>query len=201
MDPVEEFLEHHGIKGQKWGIRNKKKSSEEKHPWSKKKKTTVILGSAVAVAAITAGAIYAKKHYGVPVSGLPKSLEGAKFTEAMVKEPTDIIHATRGKHRGFGILRHGGINNPVAEMDKAFGGNESAGYFKRYGDHLEKVAGSFPDPQGRKDFAGRTIPHVVILPKGMSEGVNNIDDLQKKAWPLIKDTFNALHGSAFDARK
>lgn len=201
-DAVNAFLEHHGVKGQKWGLRNKGKSSNEKKPWSTQKKATVILGSVAAVATITAGAIFAKKHFGVSVKNLPKSLEGAKFAEGLVKEPTDVIHATRGKHSGFGFLRRGGINNPVGEIEKAFGGQErSAPYFKRYGDNLEKVAGVFNDPHGRKDFAGRTIPHEVILPKHLSEGVHNIDDLQKKAWPLIKNTFNALHDSAFDARK
>lgn len=201
-ETIDDFLEHHGIKGQKWGIRNKKNPSDEKKPWSNKKRATVILGSAAAVAAITVGAVYVKKHFGVSVKDLPKSPKAAKFVEELVKEPTDVIHATRGKHSGFGFLRRGGINNPVGELEKALGGQErSAPYFKRYGDNLEKVVGVFNDPHGRKDFAGRTIPHEVILPKHLSEGVHNVDDLQAKAWPLIKNTFNALHDSAFDARK
>lgn len=41
MNGTEEFLEHHGIKGQKWGIRNKSKASADHTEASKFKKKPI----------------------------------------------------------------------------------------------------------------------------------------------------------------
>ena len=46
---------------------------------------------------------------------------------------------------------------------------------------------------GRKDRSGRVIPHTIILPKSMSADVNSVDDLMKKAWPLLKDDFASFY--------
>src|SRR6478609_6785141 len=45
----------------------------------------------------------------------------------------------------------------------------------------------------RKDAAGRTIPHEVIIPKSMSEGINNLDDVVSKIWPMLKPEHDAMY--------
>ncbi len=54
-------LYHHGIKGQRWGIRrfNKKESSDKKKSNSKKK---VAAGLTIASAGIVAGSLWLKNH-------------------------------------------------------------------------------------------------------------------------------------------
>ena len=195
---VYDFLEHHGIRGMRWGVRKStSNSSEESKPgWSNRKKAVVILGSAAAAGAILAGGLYAKKHFGVPVNKVTDSASGKKLTEALAKEPINIVHSSRGKKVGFQFLNRGGLDDPLKEFESAglhTSIGERDGYFKRYGKNLEKVAATFNDPDGRKDFAGRIIPHQVMLPESLAKGVSSNEDAKNVAWPLIKDTFEALY--------
>lgn len=195
-----EFLQHFGVKGQKWGVRKAEPTSstdsktEPKTGMSKKRKAAIIIGSAVGVAAIAAGALYAKKHMGVPLSSISSSAKGEAVAKAMAKEPTSIVHAARGRFFGWGFPQHGGLANPLAEYDKSGLVNASGEtFFNRYGDRKEKVAARFLDPEGRKDISGRKIFHDVMLPEDLSVGVNSHQDAQAKVWPMIKDTYNALY--------
>jgi uncharacterized protein (UPF0333 family) len=200
------YIEHFGTKGMRWGVRNapKNASKSEKQKIDRKrsnvKKASIILGSVAAVGAIGAGAYYAKKHFGAKVSDMPKSAESIKkFADSMAKEPVGIVHASRGRNRGFTFPQRGGLNNPLKEYDTSGLSNiNSTTSFKRYGDANEKIAARFLDPIGRKDESGRIIPHDVMLPKSMSKGVNSIDDVVKVAWPHIKDVFGALYESKPD---
>ena len=67
------------------------------------------------------------------------------------------------------------------------------GYFKRYGERSEKVAATFYDPPGRKDFSGRTISHNVMIPEHLAKGINNHEDAVKVAWPLLKNMYDVLY--------
>jgi len=62
---VEDFLEHHGVKGQKWGIRNVQQELHDlktKIDKNKKLKTGLKIGGGIAaVAAVAAGAIVADR--------------------------------------------------------------------------------------------------------------------------------------------
>lgn len=187
IQQVEDFLSHHGVKGQRWGIRNENKRNKQKN-------AAIILGSAAAVTAITVGAIFAKKHFGVSATNLPKASPVVKnFAESMANEPVDILHASRGREKGFMFLRDGGVTNKLQEFDSAGFGDSPSGYFKRYGSRGEKVAVTFDDPEGRKDRSGRIIPHNVILPESMTKNVHNAKDAEKVAWPLIQDLFRAMY--------
>jgi gas vesicle protein len=65
-DEVDEFLEHFGTKGMKWGVRNQRTTSDEKPKMSAKKK--VLIG--VAVAGTAAAALIIAKKSGVSVSSI-----------------------------------------------------------------------------------------------------------------------------------
>lgn len=199
-EEVYAYLEHHGIKGQKWGVRKQQTSNESNKSggWSNKKKAAVILGSAAVAAGLIVGGVYAKKHFGVKTSDIKGSSETAKkFAQSLAKEPVAIVHSSRGHSKGFHFLQRGGLDNPLKELERAgVGDSTPVGTFKRYGDNLEKVYASFHDPLGRKDAAGRLIPHEVFLPESLAKGVNNHDEAVKKAWPLIKDTYDAMYKSS-----
>lgn len=194
------YIEHFGVKGMHWGVRKEKSNASKKHSFSKKK-AAVIIGSAVGIAAIAIGAAYAQRYLGsVPdlkISDVHIPEAAKKFSSSMAKEPVGIVHAARGRSKGWTFPQHGGLSNPISEYDKAgFSKFESeTTLFHRYGDRQEKVAARFVDPYGRKDFSGRPILHEVMLPESLAKNANNLSEAIHLAWPLIKDTFQALYES------
>lgn len=192
------YLEHHGIKGMQWGVRKQQSSSQKKSSgMSTKKKVAFGLGAAGLAAGIAVGAIYAKKHFGVSTSSIKDVTSGKKLAESLIEEPTGVMHSSRGIDKGFHFLQNGGLKNPLKELEAAgVGDSTPVGAFKRYGKNAEKVYVSFYDPLGRKDAAGRVIPHGVHLPKHLAEGINTQEDAVNRAWPLIKDSFDAMYKSS-----
>jgi hypothetical protein len=164
------------------------------------KKAAIITGSAMGVAAIAVGSVFAARYLGSSGSlSAANATVGApvkKFAQSMAEEPIGIVHAARGKHHGFTFPGRGGLTDPLIEYDKAgFHTLQDAkgAAFKRYGDRLEKIAAKYPDPAGRLDRSGRGIFHEVMLPESMAKMVNNVDDVVDVTWPLIKDKYDALY--------
>jgi len=89
-----------------------------------------------------------------------------------------LIWATRGRNWGFRFLRDGGFADPLPEYDAAFaviGAGTSA--LSRVG---TTVAVRFPDPLGRKDSAGRVIPHDLVVFPPLSDQIETVDDALDK---------------------
>lgn len=206
-----EALEHFGVKGMKWGVRKADDSMGDRAPTQKtdaektaaRKATAkkVAIGTGVLIAAAGAAFVAYKLHQNgsLSLSSVKKATKATtpatkSAVKKVVQEPVDIIHASRGKNHGFMFLRQGGLSSTLGEYDRAgFSSTEAREFFKRYGTNNEKVAARFPDPLGRKDFAGRTIPHEVIVPASMSHGIHNIQDVIEKIWPHLKLAHDALY--------
>jgi hypothetical protein len=201
---VDEFLAHYGVRGMRWGVRRDKESSgansdkAESSGMSRQKKAAIVLGSVFAVAAVGAGAYYAKQHFGVSVSSIPTPKDSTrKFTESLAREPVGIIHSSRGRNRGYAFLRDGGVDglDQFMSEEAGFGGGQNHGFFRRFGPDEGQIAATFRDPLGRRDRAGRDIVHDVVLPRSMAQDVRSIDDVQRVAWPQIRDLFGAFYES------
>lgn len=193
----EEALSHFGVKGMKWGQRKSdisassdprpKRTPEEKKALAKK----VAMGTGALI--LAAGTAYAmhelKQKGGMPVSKASSNSKGKKVVDNILKDPTSVILASKSKHTGFEFFKDGQSPSPLDEMIKGFNGdiNKNTGFFNRY---EGKIAANFDDPKGRKDRSGRVIPHSVIIPKSMTDGINNLDDVIQKIWPIVEPSYN-----------
>lgn len=185
---VDEWLAHYGVKGQRWGVVREKDSSEK---MSRNKKLAIAGGVVLGAAAIAAGAYYLKSN--------PKLVNQVVKDIPKPEEPTSIIHVSRGKHNGYRPLLNGGVKSPTAQFINAAiqnGVDPNGGVvdsFVRFGERNEKIFANFKDPKGRKDFAGRTITHDVILPELKSIGLKTFDEIKDLAWSEIKDTYESFY--------
>lgn len=199
---VEEFLAHHGVKGQKWGVRKKEESSgDESSSEDKKltdaekkaraKKVAIGVGALLVVAGAGAVAYQLHKNGKLPMSSLKKASKPPAAVKKVLQEPTSILHTSRGKNKGFRFYQQGGTPDYFNLWSRHF---EAHG-FQREGDIFEKlpngmVAAAFADPKGRKDAAGRVIPHQVLVPGYLTKGINTLSDVVKEIWPMLEDAYN-----------
>ncbi len=98
-----------------------------------------------------------------------------------------FIWATRGRTWGFRFLRDCGFDDPLEVYQDAFAG---------FGDRREGwqrldagVVLRFPDPEGRRDAAGRKIPHDLVLFDRWADGVDSLEAGIRRIWPEISDEF------------
>ena len=104
-----------------------------------------------------------------------------------------LIWATRGRNWGFRFLRDGGFADPLPEYDAAFAGiGTGTSAYYRVG---TTVAVRFPDPLGRKDSAGRVIPHELVVFPPLSNQVETVDDALEKVWPLVAEEYETAWNS------
>ena len=54
------------------------------------------------------------------------------------------------------------------------------------------VALRFPDPQGRKDRAGRVIPHEFVVLGELALSIDSVEVGRDKVWPLVEDEFSRV---------
>lgn len=99
----------------------------------------------------------------------------------------NLVWATRGRSWGFRFLLKGGYSDPLPVYERAFEGTEGQTTLCRRVDEL--VALRLPDPQGRRDQAGRPIPHDIVVLPPLADDVRSVDDGQRLVWPLLADTF------------
>ena len=188
--PLDEaLLEHFGVKGMKWGVRKERTSAEKK---ALAKKVALGVGTLLVVAGAAIAVQQLRKKGNVSIASAPRKVaEGKKIAAKILSEPIDVIHGTRGKNKGFTFLKKGGVPTFLEEYETMFGVDSSeSNIFKRQGG---KIGASFLDPDGKKDFAGRVIPHQIIIPKSMTQGINSLDDVKSKIWPLLKDQYESYY--------
>ena len=98
-----------------------------------------------------------------------------------------LIWATRGRFWGFRFLLNGGLIDPLAEYEGAFAGlgDEPVGWRRA----AESVAMRFSDPLGRRDSAGRVIPHEFVVSGERANEIHSLDDGIGLVWPLVADAY------------
>jgi len=118
----------------------------------------------------------------------------------------NLIWATRGRSWGFRFLLDGGQRDPLELYEYAFSGAERETEVYQVKDGL--VAIRFLDPEGRRDSAGRLIPHdiVALSPMALSpvalspvtlppaiERINSAADAVEKIWPQLAEAYRVLY--------
>ena len=66
--------------------------------------------------------------------------------------------------------------------------DEPSTWHRAYG----KVALRFPDPSGRRDAAGRVIPHEFVVLGDIAEGINSVESGLRQIWPLVADAYERV---------
>ncbi|MGP0223595.1 hypothetical protein [Paenarthrobacter sp. NCHU4564] len=98
-----------------------------------------------------------------------------------------FIWATRGKTWGFRFLRTAGQPNPLELYEKAFQGEMDAP--ETFQTNADTIAIRVPDPEGRRDAAGRVIPHEFVLFKPLPREVISAEEAFQLVWPEVKEDF------------
>lgn len=103
----------------------------------------------------------------------------------------ELIWATRGRSWGFRFLLDGGLPDPLPEYERVFAGieDEPTAWRRAAG----KAALRFPDPDGRRDTAGRVIPHEFVVPGDLANGIQTADEGRQQVWPLVEEAYARVH--------
>jgi hypothetical protein len=98
-----------------------------------------------------------------------------------------LVWATRGRSWGFRFLLDGGFADPLQSYERAFAGTVGESTVcRRVG---TQVALRFPDPLGRRDEAGRVIPHDIVVLSPLADDVRSVEDGRRLIWPRLADVF------------
>jgi hypothetical protein len=101
-----------------------------------------------------------------------------------------LIWATRGRTWGFRFLLDAGQSDPLPAYERAFGDLSDAP--TAWHRQNEEVALRIPDPLGRRDSAGRVIPHEFVLFGDLAVAVDSVEDGLKMVWPLVSEMYAAV---------
>ena len=98
-----------------------------------------------------------------------------------------IIWATRGRTWGFRFLLDAGLSDPLPEYERAFADlrDEPTTWRRLH----ELVAVRISDPLGRRDSAGRIIPHEFVVYGDLAATVESVDDGLHRVWPLVSKVY------------
>jgi hypothetical protein len=106
------------------------------------------------------------------------------------EEKPGFIWATRGRTWGFRFLRRGGLEDPLGVYEDTFSqvGDQPEAW-RRLDD---KVALRFPDPDDRRDAAGRVIPHDFVLLGPWAEGITSLEDGRQRIWHEVAGEYESV---------
>ncbi len=101
--------------------------------------------------------------------------------------PEALIWATRGRSWGFRFLLNGGQPDPLLDYERSFADlqDEPTTYRRTAG----KVALRFTDPLGRRDTAGRVIPHDFVVSGDLANKIESVEDGLQQIWPLVAGAY------------
>lgn len=103
---------------------------------------------------------------------------------------SDFIWATRGRTWGFRFLRRGGLEDPLGLYEEAFSqvGDQPEAWHRV----ADMVALRFPDPEGRRDAAGRVIPHDFVLFGHWADLVSSLEEGRERVWREVGNEFQSV---------
>lgn len=105
-----------------------------------------------------------------------------------------LIWATRGRTWGFRFLLDAGLGDPLPAYDEAFSGlTDAPDVWARKG---QAVAVRLADPEGRRDSAGRVIPHEFVALGPLAESVSSVEDALTHLWPLVEGAYRRVWEAA-----
>lgn len=107
--------------------------------------------------------------------------------------PTQFIWATRGRSWGFRFLVDAGFDDPLPEYERAFAG--LADHHTAWHREDGRLALRFPDPPGRRDAAGRVIPHEFVVFDDLAGHIRSVDDGIQRIWPLVEHVYARIWDS------
>jgi len=107
--------------------------------------------------------------------------------------PRGVIWATRGRTWGFRFLLDGGLPNPLAEYERVFGDlkDEPTAWVQTAG----RVGLRFPDPESRRDTAGRIIPHEFVILGPQSERLQSLEAGKEWVWLRVANAYERVWGA------
>ncbi|MDT0209001.1 hypothetical protein [Curtobacterium sp. BRD11] len=107
----------------------------------------------------------------------------------------NLIWATRGRTWGFRFLRTGGLAKPLEVYEEAFVDSDGAPFV--FASRPETLAVRFPDPEQRKDRAGRVIPHefVVLAPDHLR--FPDGESARAELWHEVEEEYASIWDRAY----
>lgn len=106
----------------------------------------------------------------------------------------NLIWATRGRSWGFRFLLDGGFDDPLEPYEAAFQGLEGESSVCRRVNDV--IALRFPDPMGRRDTAGRVIPHDFVVLAPDASDVNSLEDGYRLVWSSVAHAYDLAWDAA-----
>jgi hypothetical protein len=102
----------------------------------------------------------------------------------------NFIWATRGRTWGFRFMRTGDLSDPLEAYDAAFAGMEDTiDAFRKRG---ATVAVRFADPEGRRDRAGRLIPHEFVIFAPDAARLDSVEKARDALWNVVAEEYATL---------
>jgi hypothetical protein len=102
----------------------------------------------------------------------------------------NFIWATRGRTWGFRFLRSGGLANPLEAYEAAFTGSDGVPF--AFTPRAGTLAVRFPDPEQRKDRAGRVIPHEFVVLAPDHRRFSNCESARAELWREVEDEYASI---------
>ena len=113
------------------------------------------------------------------------------MSEPPTGEDAGFIWATRGQTWGFRFIRRGGLDDPLRVYEDAFSNvGDQPEAWHRVADTVAAVR--FPDPDGRRDAAGRVIPHDFVLLGHWAEGIDSLEGARQRIWHEVAGEFERI---------
>lgn len=108
--------------------------------------------------------------------------------------PEGLIWATRGRSWGFRFLLDGRLSDPLSVYEELFANleDEPATYCRA----AERLALRFPDPLGRRDAAGRVIPHEFVVLGDLAQQILSVEDGLREVWPRVAAAYARIWDAA-----